>query len=584
MSTGNGKPLRFASLIRVSTEEQEKQGASLLAQRHSNERDVTRQGGKIVATYGGQEHATAGFEKVEVDKMLADAGKGKFDAVIVSYPDRWSRDNSKSKEGLDTLRRAGVKFFVGSTEMNLFDPGHTFILGMHAEVGEFIALQQAKKSIEVRIEKAQQGIPTVRPLPFGRTFEKPCQCKDKDKCEHTGVWGIDPGKKSLIDEVARRYLGGEQLPKLATELGISRTTLYRTLREQAGPVWEVEFEDARLNIREKVAMSVPPLLDDDTLKDVKKRLRANATYLHGKSANGNYKRDYLLSGRVFCRGCGCNLFGEVSKGRVYYRHPKLGDCPLRPRPAVPGERLERQVLGELFKTLGNPAAINRAVRDAVPDCEEELKRRDRLRAGVERVEAQRARLIDTIADGLITKEQAKAKLGKIAADERTLRADLEKVNAILASVPSEQEVTAYVERIGESIRLRRRGEEDYPEEERTRLAGGNDLCSWMLAMGMGHPADEDGEPLTDEGQVKAYQERARADQQALVDAVFSLPLADGTPAGVYVFNDGKGTPHRPKEWSFLIRGRLEFESVVQSRGGTRRAAPSSPLAPSSAPC
>ena len=42
-----GKQLRFADMIRVSTEKQEQQGESLHVQRKANERDVQRLGGKV---------------------------------------------------------------------------------------------------------------------------------------------------------------------------------------------------------------------------------------------------------------------------------------------------------------------------------------------------------------------------------------------------------------------------------------------------------------------------------------------------------------------------------------------------------
>src|SRR5262249_17190786 len=75
MATGD-RPmtgLRFAGLIRVSGEKQEKKGESLATQRASNARDVVDLGGTIVEVYGGQEHATPGWEKKEVDRLIRDA-------------------------------------------------------------------------------------------------------------------------------------------------------------------------------------------------------------------------------------------------------------------------------------------------------------------------------------------------------------------------------------------------------------------------------------------------------------------------------------------------------------------------------
>src|SRR5262245_16035527 len=98
---GNGRPIRFAALIRVSTEAQERQGESLRTQRKDNETCVEQLGGSIAGFYGGQEHGTPGWERKEFDRLLRDAAAGLFDAVIVNHIDRWGRDDKRSIEGLD---------------------------------------------------------------------------------------------------------------------------------------------------------------------------------------------------------------------------------------------------------------------------------------------------------------------------------------------------------------------------------------------------------------------------------------------------------------------------------------------------
>jgi len=91
----NGKaeptPLRFAALVRVSTEQRAATGESLRTQRAEIEATVKQLGGTVAAWYGGQEHATEGWEKQEIGRLLTDARKkGRpWDAVIVSNADRW---------------------------------------------------------------------------------------------------------------------------------------------------------------------------------------------------------------------------------------------------------------------------------------------------------------------------------------------------------------------------------------------------------------------------------------------------------------------------------------------------------------
>lgn len=184
---------RFAALIRVSTEKQEKQGESLRTQRKQNEDTVKKLSGKIVGWYGGQEHATAGYEKREIERLLNDARQGRFDAVIVANADRWSRDNEYSQQGLAVLKEKRIEFYTGATRWDLFTPSHKLFLGMSAEIGAFFASNQKLSSIQNRIERAKRGIPTGGKKPFGRNFVD-------------GKWVIDKEKQAMIKDVAKRYL------------------------------------------------------------------------------------------------------------------------------------------------------------------------------------------------------------------------------------------------------------------------------------------------------------------------------------------------------------------------------------------
>ena len=75
MAKSNGTPLRFAALVRVSTERQEKQGESLRTQQSQIESAVKKLAGTVTKWYAGQEHATAGWEREQRDRMLAEAEK-----------------------------------------------------------------------------------------------------------------------------------------------------------------------------------------------------------------------------------------------------------------------------------------------------------------------------------------------------------------------------------------------------------------------------------------------------------------------------------------------------------------------------
>lgn len=376
----NGRLLRFAALIRVSTETQEKKGESLAVQRGQLIEDVARLGGKIVTWYGGQEHATPGHTTKEVDRLIADAAADKFDAVIVAHQDRWSRDNAKSKAGIEVLRRHGIKFFVRCFQYDLDNSVQRFQLALSVEIGELNASVQSQKSIESRIERAKRGMHTAGKLPFGRTFDR-----------KTETWGIDPAKKAIIEDVAKRYLAGESLIALAEEHGVNHSNLHKTLTKRSGTEWEQKFRNDGLRINLTIPTTIPRLLPEKTIKAIHNRAAANRTYAR-KKVDAYFKNKYLLSGMIFCEHCGYAICGQMNHAnnpearKGYYRHPsakRVKECPCEIKTWVDAKVIEENVLRKLFEAFGNPKAVERAIEEAIPNPQKvaELRSQEERLAG-----------------------------------------------------------------------------------------------------------------------------------------------------------------------------------------------------------
>jgi DNA invertase Pin-like site-specific DNA recombinase len=484
-------------------------------------------GGQIVRRYAGQEHATAGWERQQLDKLLADAAQDRkpFDAVIVADASRWSRDNVRSDTGLEALRDAGVRFFVLRTEHDLFNPEARLFLRMSASIGAYHADIQAKKSVDNRIERARRGVPTAGKVPFGRIW-------DAGKRQ----WRIDPQKQEMVRDCARRYLAGEPLPRLAREYGMNHSNLCKVLRERCGDQWEIAFRSDRLNIRETVSVPVPPLLPPETIAAVRHRLTANRTYLHKPPRS---KHEFLLRGRVFCAACGYAMFGqENGNGRLYYRHchhDRVKECPLKdPRPWVPAKSIEGAVVRDLFDMFGNPAAIERAVKASAPECDKALMRRADLEKELAKIDKARNRLLGLIERDAITDAQAEAKLVELKDRSAGLRAELDKLAQALAGMPDERALKVWVERIkteGWNPVLDRPMSDSIVvmDDEGNQYAGGNDVASFVLM--------------------------SNADRRALIENVFGDAMPDGSPAGIYLTPAG-GAAHGPKSFTYQIRGRL----------------------------
>ena len=506
------KPIRFSALIRVSTEKQAAKGESLRTQESQIERTVESFGGKLVKKYAGQEHGTPGHERQQLEQLLADAAKKNrpFDAVIVCDASRWSRDNVASETGLDHLRDNGVRFFVLGMEFDLFDPMARWMLGQQAGTNKFQAMLQKQKSLLNRIERAKRGIPTTGKIPFGRVWNK-----------ETQQFEIDPDKHSAIKDIAERYLAGESLSRLALEYSMNHTNLCKVLRERSGDKWEMKFAAPDLNIDETVTLTIPPLLPKKTIRDVLKKLKANRTYIR---SGGKQKNKYLLSGYIFCAECGYAMFGQENRnGNLYYRHAHTRrdrECPIiAPRPWVRADDIEQDVLSKFFDTIGNPAAIERAVKNATPDSDKLLKKRDKIRSELSKIEIARTRVLKKVTNDLITDDQADSTLKELKEREAIHREKLEHLDEQLANVPDSDMVEKWVEQIGEGIMVM--------DDEGNVYEGGNDLSTW-LAM------DDN-------------------DRRSIIEKAFAAPTPDGSPAGVYVSPVGNRKT-RSKNYKYTLRG------------------------------
>jgi DNA invertase Pin-like site-specific DNA recombinase len=509
------KPIRFAALIRVSTERQEKKGESLRTQTTFIEHCVKIHSGTLVKYYAGQEHATPAQERAIFNTMLEDAQKPHraFDAVIVSLHSRWSRDNADSKRGLTILKKNDVRFFVGLNEYKLRNYNDWFMLGIYAEIAEREAAEKNWESIMSRIQRAGNGMPAAGKLPSGRTFDK-----------QTRQWGVDEKKKAMIEDVARRYLAGESLPKLAEEYGVNHSNLHTTLTHRCGDIWEQTFHCDDVGVHKTVMTPIPRLLPEETIKAIRQRAEANRTYLHGSPTN-----DYLLSGHIFCATCGYLMSPQPSNrenAHTYYRHP--GDrerkCPLKPKPYVRCDQIEEAVMRLLFEMLGNPKAVERAIERAIPNrakIQETRARIERLSEEQKKVATARERILGLVERDAITQKDAEARLNALKAKEAKLSEETARLLASVEHAPLPNDIKSVAQQVATVLK-------------RPKVSA----KLWALKVA----AEESFEAMT------------RDEMRALTDRVFNGYDADGKPYGVYIEPVKGESQKRRKRWAFTIKG------------------------------
>ncbi len=496
--------LRFAPIIRVSTEKQEQQGESLRTQKTQIKQYVKSLGGVIPEycwKYSGQEHATSGWERTLLDKLLRDAEKDLFDAIIVVEPSRWSRDNQKSKEGLNIFRKNEIRFFVATMEYALNNPVHTFFISMNAEIGEMQAMMQAQSSIQNRIARAKRRIPTAGKLPYGRLYDK-----------ETMKWSIDPEKQEIIKQTAKRYLAGDNIIKIARDFGMSYSQLFLTLTKRSGADWPIHFKNEKVNIDEIVPFKIPPLLDKATIQAIKERCDKNITL-----KRENRKYEWLLNGFVFCGSCGYAFTGTPNhKKRLYYAHSKSGEGHAKcgPKSSIRAKELEDAVMLELVRAFGNPEQVQRAIERATPN-------RDKLEAL-----KQEYTILDKESKSIATKKE---KLVKAVVDDLLSDDEVKKQMAILR----DRETS-----ISDRLTIIETALDNTPDPEYTKR------LSTYAGKLLQAKTKKDPKIMLD----KSFKWKRR-----LLETILSGTDVEGKRLGVYVTQTG----NKAQPWQFEIRGVLD---------------------------
>jgi len=102
--------MKCAVYIRVSTEEQAKEGYSLAAQTDKIVEYIKGKGWTYSQIYNDDGYSAAGRRRPALERMLADAAQRQFEAVLVYRIDRLSRNLKDLIEIVEELAKNGAGF------------------------------------------------------------------------------------------------------------------------------------------------------------------------------------------------------------------------------------------------------------------------------------------------------------------------------------------------------------------------------------------------------------------------------------------------------------------------------------------
>ena len=305
-----------AKYIRVSTEEQANSGFGIDIQKEKLDAFVVLHDyaskDEFVYIDDGYSGTLSAEKRPALKRMMEDAEKKRFDAVLVYKVDRLARDNFITIGCVRKLDEFGI-IFQSATEP--FDTSNTFgnfmlqFLGATAEMDRRNILERTQNG---RLAAAKSGKWVFGTPPFGLRLNKKTQKLEIIK------WQADWVKKFfewLVYErcslrgIARRAndlkiptkLQADRSKRKATGLWYPRT-LGRTLTN------EIYTGQKTVNTPNMdIVIETPTIISKELLDGAIAQLKRNSEF-----AKRRKKRSYMFSGLVYCSKCSFKLRGTFS--------------------------------------------------------------------------------------------------------------------------------------------------------------------------------------------------------------------------------------------------------------------------------
>ncbi|MFD2370849.1 recombinase family protein [Brevibacillus sp. GCM10020057] len=411
--------MRTAVYIRVSTEDQAREGFSIPAQRekllayaHSQDWTVTR-------LYVDEGVSAKDMNRPQLARLLADVRSGGIDVVLVYRLDRLTRSVLDLYQLLQEFERCGVRF-KSCTEV--YDTttamGRLFITLVAA------LAQWERENLAERVKLGMEQMVKERkrpggPAPYGYNLRD-------------GALAIVPEEAAAVRMMFEQYASGETPRKIAEQancLGArgkngapwSASAVLRLLKN---PVYygalRWNYADAEQKphpqkdwLLQKSAH--PAIIDEQLFTAVKQKMEQRSTR-HPRVLSS----PFLFSGLLYCSSCGSPMRGKASRNHahIYYSCAarQSGACHALP---IREDRLADAVLAQLrhytAEAMAAAAAVLRSQRQAAPSDGRQTEKA---------LTQKRRRWEEAYAEGLISLTDFRAKLAELKAASALPLADL----------------------------------------------------------------------------------------------------------------------------------------------------------------
>lgn len=254
-----------------------------------------------------------------LQKLLTEANKNKFEAVIVYALDRFGRSTLQSLLNENKLKEAGV-LLLSATEPNDFSPAGVLSRQNIMAFAQYFSSELSVKVKRGREVNASKGLTNGGTPPFGYKIQDKHFVIDETQAPYVvKIFEMYASGKRVIDIV--NYLNSSGV-KTSRGNSFTKNSLHTILHNEKY-IGVFEYDNVRLENH------IPRILSDELYSEVARMLKKNKKY----AAKNKAKADYLLTTKLFCGNCKSLMTGSCGKsrhgGKYYYyycNHSNNSNC------------------------------------------------------------------------------------------------------------------------------------------------------------------------------------------------------------------------------------------------------------------
>ncbi|MDH7478809.1 MAG: recombinase family protein, partial [Syntrophomonadaceae bacterium] len=380
--------MKAAVYLRVSTEDQARNGYSLNEQREACRQKARSLGADKVVEYADEGVSGGILDRPGLNRLREAVRAGQLDLVVVRDPDRLSRKLSHQLLLTEEMEKAGVSLQFLDFEWQDTPDGRLFY-AIRGAIAEYEKEKIRERMSRGRLQKARQGGIPVGFHSYGYVYQR-----------GSGQVLPHPEEARVVQQIYRWFieedLGINGIADRLNRLQMPSRSGGRWHRQVVKQILKNPVYLGRWRFRD-VYVEVPALVEKEEWESAQSRLKAARRLWAGRR-----RQQYLLSGLIACGECGNTANGVLAswwgkKERRYTcrkNYPGAKNRGCSPPCLLPAEPIERAVWEAVKSWLNDADRLAEEVLKQQPKKEEVEQELARAEWQIAENEKGRARIID----------------------------------------------------------------------------------------------------------------------------------------------------------------------------------------------